>query len=313
MEYKNYYLNQDEWWDSWKGHRQTISDLILQKVLKKELGIKNVAIFGAGHCNDIDLNFLTDNFEVVTLLDISKDIMLEGVNRQSLTKEKLSKIQFIGEVDFVGQTQDIYNKFEELLNNKTPIKKVVKFLRETANYLDRNDTSIEGMWPHSVVIAVGVHSQLSNLQVILNNYCKEIEGDKNNYSPKEIAKIAEEMRYYYNIITKKFNNTLIKYTEKVMFLGFDIIEISKSLGNEEYLEYAYKCLVDNDFCALSSLITRNGVCGALEGYLDIIERTENKKLNNSLKPVTNFWNWEFDNDKTYIVYSITVLKECLDI
>ena len=308
-----YYSNYNDWWELWKSHRNVITELISKKILNKFSDINSVAIFGAGYCNDIDLNFYTENFDIVTLVDINEEGMKEGVSRQSLLDENAAKIKYVGGTDFVGQTDEMYSAFENLLNSRPSVKKVKKFIINNANEISKRDIEIKGLEPHSLVIAVGVHSQLSNLMICLYNH-----NEINNYfTIKELREITYEMHYYYGVIAKKFNDVLLKYTEKAIFLGFDIIEISERLQNQDEMMFVRNCLENNDLKGLSEFIFNKdcGVSGAFEGYKDVVDRLSVDKkrylqFEDEGKIVTNFWNWRFDNKKTYIIFAKTILKEC---
>jgi len=145
---------------------------------------------------------------------------------------------------------------------------------------------------------------------------KHYEENDDSYTIEEIAELVEEMKYYCNIISKKFNDVIIKYTDSAMFLGFDIIEISEQRNNLEYLNIALMHIKNGDILSLNKFMLNYncGVTGAFEGYIDMNERiygsedkVEQRRKNEN--EVTNFWNWKFNKEKTYIVYSMTIFKE----
>ena len=65
-------------WQSATGHRRRV----MQQLLRLAGTDKNIGVLGAGNCNDIDLKQLCTGFENVTLIDIDRDAVVGGVERQ---------------------------------------------------------------------------------------------------------------------------------------------------------------------------------------------------------------------------------------
>ncbi len=309
MIYNDYFTYDKKLWSNWKVHRDFISKVILDKIICKNSDVKSIAIFGAGFCNDIDLNFFTNNFDIVTLLDINKESMEKGIQMQDLSSEELSKINTIGGFDFVGQSQDIYSDFEKLLINKTPIKKIKKFIRDKARLVNSIDVKIPEMENHSVVISVGVHSQLSiGFNLLISKYM-------NYYTRKELLDLESELRYYNTLLAKKFNDILIDYADIALFSGYDAIEISKERNNQFLLPRVIDLVKNADVRKLSELMLSNGVTGAIQGFCDINQRLLDKgkvyhEYYNKGKIALNFWIWTFNENKVYVIFATTAFKEC---
>ena len=89
-------------WESFRGHREQIMNLIRQA---QKVGRGKIAVLGAGNCNDLDLKELASSFQEIHLFDLDPGSMADGVSRQR--PGDASKIQLHDEVDrdFFHETQ----------------------------------------------------------------------------------------------------------------------------------------------------------------------------------------------------------------
>ena len=65
-------------WEWFASHRARVTAELVRA------GSRSVGIWGAGNCNDVDLQVLLQHYGQVTLYDIDYQAMIEGVERQSL-------------------------------------------------------------------------------------------------------------------------------------------------------------------------------------------------------------------------------------
>ena len=91
--------NEDRW-NIWKSHRETIRDLQEKNIFLKEKDIDTAIVLGTGACEDLDLNYLCGKLSKLTLVDIDLEAMKTGVGEQNLSKEAHGKIEFIVDIDF---------------------------------------------------------------------------------------------------------------------------------------------------------------------------------------------------------------------
>ncbi len=87
--------------DAWKRytwHRQRLADLIAAASIGKP--VPTVCILGAGNLNDIDLTQLLQRFHRVVLVDIDREAVVLGVERQSCASDQ---IEIVAPWDITGR------------------------------------------------------------------------------------------------------------------------------------------------------------------------------------------------------------------
>lgn len=67
-------------WRLYRSHREAVADLICQP---PQPASARLCILGAGNCNDLDLARFTGRFAQVHLVDLDREAMAKGVQRQS--------------------------------------------------------------------------------------------------------------------------------------------------------------------------------------------------------------------------------------
>lgn len=284
----------EESFEIWKDYRIESSKKILEEIKDEN---ETLVIFGAGECNDIDLGSFEKKFNKITLIDVDKSALNNAIIKHGLEDSK--KIVLI-EADFLGVTDDIYREYEDMLRGKESVKKINKFVRNIANKIE--NTPIEIMIDrHEVGICMGVHSQLSVVfEGLLLIYFK-------NFSKKEYKRIHTELEYMNSKIAQRLNNLILDSITNKAFFGFDMMELSKQLGTDKYfyeiIDYAKK----KDFVGLHNNIVNNYlISGASDGQRDIINRLEKDEIKFEC---FNTLFWPFDQNRFYLVYLYTLLKE----
>lgn len=84
-------------WRLYHSHREALADLICQT---PEPVSARLCILGAGNCNDLDLARFSTRFSQVHLVDLDRQAITKGVQRQSLPCP--DKIRLNGGVDLTG-------------------------------------------------------------------------------------------------------------------------------------------------------------------------------------------------------------------
>ena len=69
-----------DFWRLYRSHREAVADLISRT---PQPGSASLCILGAGNCNDLDLVRFTSRFAQVHLVDLDRQAMDKGVQRQS--------------------------------------------------------------------------------------------------------------------------------------------------------------------------------------------------------------------------------------
>lgn len=275
----------DTTYDDWKKYREFLSHTIVEKI---EGNCESIIIWGAGPCNDIDLQYFVEKFKQVILIDIDMNSMMEGIKKQSL--EGNSKIITI-ECDFLGITDNEYQYFEDMLIKKESSKKIIKYIRKLANGVDDTDINIM-LSKKQISICVGVHSQLlTQFIATLASYCK-------NYSRKEVKKIYDEFMYMCNKICKRLNEKIIALSTDRIFMGFDIVELSKARNTEGLLAPICLLAKEKRYSEIDNLIRPYYNSGAFEARLDISEKITKENITFIS---TSYIVWPFSFEKKYLL------------
>ncbi len=299
------------YWKDWESHRNMLMKLVNDNVIEIHNNYDNIAIFGAGECDDIDLRFLTSRFNEVYLIDKDIQAMESGKINQQLTDLENSKITIVDGFDFAGVSKRFYIELEEMLSENQPLKTIISYIRNEANMLEMPN-ELDGLKnKFSAVLSVAVHSQICNRNyVIFNKYYER-------YNKNELKEIEEELKYLYTQAVKIYNNLLLHVAkaDASILLGLDMIEISEEAGTLEYLPVIAKEIADGDITAIMNFAVNHGVLGSVEGRNDINSRIDLRNFKEYLsekKIIQNFWVWNFDSQMAYMMYAYTVHLSILD-
>lgn len=95
-------------WRLYRSHREAVADLICRP---PQPASARLCILGAGNCNDLDLARFTGRFAQVDLVDLDRQAMAKGVQRQSPPAP--GSISLHGGVDLTGilKTLDTWERF----------------------------------------------------------------------------------------------------------------------------------------------------------------------------------------------------------
>ena len=86
-----------DFWRLYRSHREAAANLISRK---PQPGSASLCILGAGNCNDLDLARFTSRFAQVHLVDLDRQAMDKGVQRQSPPAP--GRIRLHGGIDLTG-------------------------------------------------------------------------------------------------------------------------------------------------------------------------------------------------------------------
>lgn len=293
------------YWKPWESHRASLMKLVKDEVIGLHNNDDNIAIFGAGECDDIDLKFLTNRFNEVYLIDMDIQAMENGKINQQLTDLENSKITLVGGFDFSGVSKQFYVELEELLRKNKPLETIISFIRNEANML-KMPNDLDGLKSKfSAVLSAAVHSQIcSENYTVFGKYYER-------YNKQEMKEIEDELKHLYTQAVKVYNNLLLHVAkaDASLLLGFDVIEISENAGTLEYLPVIMKGIADGDVTAIADLIEQHGVLGSVEGQNDINARINFMNLEeylNEKKIIRNYWIWSFDSQRAYMMYACTI-------
>ena len=87
-------------WDVGREHREIVTKILVRNVPRNDASL---CVFGAGPCNDIDLQILLAAYQKVALVDCDGDALRNGVKKQSC--EDHPGIKLCGDVDLFGASK----------------------------------------------------------------------------------------------------------------------------------------------------------------------------------------------------------------
>jgi hypothetical protein len=196
-------------------------------------------------------------------------------------------------------------ELEELLRKNQSLKTIISYIRYEANML-KMPNDLDGLKSKfSAVLSAAVHSQIcSENYTVFGKYYER-------YNKQEMKEIEDELKYLYTQAVKTYNNLLLHVAkaDASLLLGFDMIEISENAGTLEYLPVITKGIANGDVAAIENIAVQHGVLGSVEGQNDINERIDfiNLKENlNEKKMIRNYWVWNFDSQRAYVIYACTI-------
>ncbi|AFQ44150.1 hypothetical protein [Desulfosporosinus meridiei] len=202
-------------YNEWSNYRYKVTEYIINNTTDFE----SIAIFGAGKCNDIDLNILESKFKKIILIDIDMSSMKESIHQYSLANS--NKIELI-DCDFLGIEDSEYRDYEYLVrkyfftntNNLSTRHKLLSFLDNLTVKIEKYPLEF-GKDAYKNSILIGVHSQINVYLRQIWSMCLQITGKEDNLVIDKIKKMND-------IVAKKLNAAVIESTEDKLFFGYEM-------------------------------------------------------------------------------------------
>ena len=288
------------YWKYWESHRDMLMKLVNDNVIGIHNNDDDIAIFGAGECDDIDLKFLTSHFNEIYLIDKDIQAMENGKINQQLTDIENNKITIVGGFDFAGVSKQFYSELEEMLGKNQPLETIIKFIKNEANRL-KMPNDLDGLKnKFSAVLSAAVHSQLcSDHYAVFSKYYER-------FNKMELEEIEKALKNLYTQAVKTYNNLLLHVakTDASLILALDMIEISEKAGTLEFLPVIAKGIAKVDMTAITNLVEQHGVLGSVEGQSDMNSRIDFRNFKeylNEKKIIQDYWIWNFDSQMAYMM------------
>lgn len=295
------FVNEDDFWRNWQIHRDHITSLIDEHIVSK-FNHETVAIWGAGKCNDIDLDYLSKVFKEVHLFDQNTNSIKSGLESHQLTDEQISRIHIHSGFDFVGTDDNFYKQIEEMLLAKSPIKQIIKVIRSQANQLNSYTPFQNVNREFDVSISLAVHSQLFLKTMLL------LEKHKDYFGKEYTRKLYEECKYLYFVGSKTYNEFLYMTVKPggVLYTGLDLLEFSPSLDTLDLIPEVNNHITSGKMIStLPKYFNKCGVMGSYEAFRELIEHPSFK---NTDFP-QNFWIWRYFSFQSYFFIMIGLVKK----
>lgn len=288
----NHSGNLDKKYSAWANYRKNINMFIKNSIKGKSCN--NIFIFGAGECNDIDLKFLTDIFDSVTLSDIDDISVNEGILRQKLSESAKAKINVVM-ADYTGlHKKGFFQQISDLINDKKTEMEISKHIKTAISELKDTDILSSYKNNYSVVLVLPTYTQIAYTQMeallrILYQY--------NIYEVDDLNKIITTL---YNLMPKiigRYNDLILSLVSDndVVLVLTDILEITDSHVQEKLLsninDTSYmKNYLETDYSDLGKMGLDN--------------------LNNKIKILNEIYTfWPFDKGKDYVVSMVEGCKQ----
>lgn len=288
--------NNNTTFELWESQRKCINE-ILNRIKKENDSFGRVAVLGAGNCNDIDLEFLSNEFEDITLFDIDNNALQTSTKKYSIKPN--CQIKLVGDIEFTGLRElSFYNEFAKKLEANNSVKKIIKFIRDTVIQMSNVNITNEYDGKFDFVISMPVYTQLCYplCLYILAEYME-------NFSASELKKIIDEFNYLAIAASKKYNDFIFKIstTTAKYFILTDVMEFTEETEYLKKLAQVY--VLKGDANGLNALmVNHHRLSGSLEGITNINERnTEFQALNS--------WIWPFSDKKSYLVYGLRAKRK----
>ena len=243
----------------WEDYRKALTYYIMSQFPAKS----QLAIWGAGRCNDLDLKILSQHFGVICLLDKDEVAMTEALKQYGLAES--NKVQ-IKVCDFTLIGDEAYRAYADVLITEVRKKGLKTNIHQLADkalcYLDDIEMDFDksqldlGIKCYEYAVIIGVHSQLISMfdwiwQVILQTLGQEEESVR-----QKIIQLNEK-------VVKKFN-----------FAFWQAIK--------------YKAIVG---CELN----KSNQIGSIQGAIQAIEQIEEEILKGTIKrEQTVYLGWPFN-------------------
>ncbi|MEX1377700.1 MAG: hypothetical protein AB1Z23_09570 [Eubacteriales bacterium] len=274
----------DKKYFQWQEYRNKISGYISHAIKGKKLS--SILVMGAGECNDIDLSFLVSNFSEITLCDIDIKSIDEGIRRQKIADDMITKITKV-KADFTG-LDDIgfFEELSELTSKKTSQAEISEYISDAIKSIKIDGTLPDYSNKYDAVLVLPTYTQLAYTQMetllrILYQY--------NIYPIEHLNKMLTAMHYAMPKIIKNYNELILSILKSKghLFVLSDILEItdekvlSDISGELDNKEYIMKALEKN--CSEFGMM----------GLDDLKARIETMN--------TQYEVWPFDDERKFLV------------
>ncbi|QGQ96612.1 hypothetical protein EHS13_17880 [Paenibacillus psychroresistens] len=284
----------EERWIAWEGHRSEINEFI-EKSLCKDGKAETAIVLGAGNCDDLDLQFLSQLFGSITLADIDGDATERAV--LAIDNERIkNQIHVMKNIDFTKLDQiDFYHLFEQMLVQKVSSNEIAAFLISSGNEMDSCSLLRDFHKGYSVVISSAVYTQVFYIHA-LTIFAKYAD----LYSEQEVNQIVKGLVQLRDKIIKDYNDLLIFLVKDSgrIIVWTDVLRLDSSM--EAIIVELYEFRMDKDrFNYLLKIIAQFGREAAIVGLQDLQGKLSETPY------LQRFWNWPFNDEKQYLTIGLS--------
>lgn len=281
-------------WKRWASHRHIINSILTEKIFINTK-IKDAVILGAGRCEDIDLKFLLNNVDSLTLVDYDYNSIKNALDRQQLSFEEKKKIILKGNIEFTGfYEEDFLNEIIAKIKIKEDSKTIKQYIMDYLIIAKSNIKEMLDNKEYSLVICGAVHSQLivPFMQIV------EIDSGLSNELKSKIIDIA-------NVLAENYNKSLLSLTKEKgwLFTFFDVMELSEKNYTLQYESIIANLINRGEYKEIDEImLKKGGVVGSRHAYQHLNKLVEN------YNPSQRSWIWQFKDNKKYYIRSLCFRK-----
>lgn len=229
--------------EDWEDYRQLLTGMVIDAGGGDK--IKTVTVFGAGCCNDIDINTLSRYFKDVALLDCDFEALTKVKNGPGEEEEKNIKLiqaslTGIDESDisvFFDETLAELQRYGKLLTRQSFEEVIMTNLDKLISKMYTAEDEILKVLPRTdIAVCNGVCSQLFS---IISYFIKSVAASVPEVlftGAFEVADKAEQkLKKCNDVIVPMIVNAIMKVTEDCVIFGNEYIK-------EHPVEGAYQCI-----------------------------------------------------------------------
>lgn len=285
----------------WRGHRDILTRHF-RKTFENYGPFENIAILGAGNCDDIDLSYLTRQCNDITLFDLDDDALQEAKRKYHLHN---AYVKTVGDIEFTGLRQaGFYEEFNRRLTSKQAVEDVIEYIRKIASTFDNQDLIEQYKNKYYLVLSSPVQTQLCYppaLGVLVAN--------EKNYTNDEVSVIDDEIRILHNLACDKYHDflTALGREKSIYFIWTDVLGFTEH--NQDLYDRVYDLLESGNHTGLLACFCENGLLGSAKVIKDLQDRI---MIENSTCYEFNVWVWPYTDKKKFLVSGIRFSKEDLE-
>ncbi|MBE6021692.1 MAG: hypothetical protein E7231_00500 [Cellulosilyticum sp.] len=267
-----------------------------------------VAVLGAGNCDDIDLEKLSNIYSEIYLFDIDSKALDRGTQKYNINQN--CKIIKVGDINFINFAQ--INFFEDMMDivgstdtsDSTKFKRLKKyFIKKGSEIKPCSDMSVYYK-KFDTVISSAVYTQIG--RVVLSS-CKLDSYIKNEKILKDLIK---EYMYIENKIYDAYNNLLLDLVKDGgnVILFTDYAEFTRDNPNSTTgLANVHKAMCSGDYSKVEESCFGFKIGNATQGISNLLNKVNGYVNIPTTLRITHF-PWGFSTDKVYIVKYIYIKK-----
>ena len=269
-------------------HREW-TDALMDTCLEFQPDAKEVLVFGAGNCTDINIDHLADMFENIVLTDVdikSLDKAYSSFDRRIRRKVTIKREEYTGLDSF-----DFHNTLFDKLHHKEKMSAIKDYVESVFKDINYNEILTDTK-QFSVVLSTPVYTQIfynqaSSLLLLMPAF---------GYLQGDIDELDKLLQDKYVDVLHNYNCLLGLTCKDQGIIGCwtDVIEVKESSPFFSKLPNVLSQSVEERDRYFLNLASTHGLTGAVHGLYDL--------LSNIINPLTKtWWLWPFSLSKSYIV------------